>query len=239
MLVPGKYKATAMSAKIVENQQTGTFSFVTTIRLDDVENTPEMDNWTCLVQKDGTASQMSYDSLRKAFPFWDGCDPIALAEQITANPGQYQVEAALDYETYNNKQVLKAKYINPVGGGRGMDDTARASFSTRYGSTWRAWAGSTGTAKPTTPPATKPPKPTPPPPKPAGPPAPPKPTTPPTSSEHECWNKFTDENRNLPEAEINAKWWEMVTKATGGKVQDLTPEEWGKVLAVVPDNLPY
>lgn len=96
MLVPGKYRASAMSAKIVENSKTGSISFVTTVRLDDVEGTPEMDNWTCLVQTDGTPSQISYDSLRKAFPFWDGMDPIALADTVTANPGAYQVEAALD-----------------------------------------------------------------------------------------------------------------------------------------------
>lgn len=226
MLSDGTYNAEAKSAVIWESEKGAlmvTFDF-------DVEGGGNIKGQQCIVQKDGTISEISIRTLKECFG-WAGQDPFDL-ENPDSLSGK-KVELVLAWEEYNGKQRLGVKYINAPGGG--MPKPAdRKSVLAKYGAKFRALSGG-APAAPTKAPAAKTP---PAPPKPPAPPAPNKSAAPPSTME-DAWANCCAAHQGKPEGELYELWNQATEKVKPGHTNDLTPEQWGEVKAMFEDNVPY
>lgn len=184
----------------------------------------------CLVQKDGTLSDRGFKDVQAILEMtgpWDWSAWDAAPESFAGHP----VKAVVEDHTFQNDKgedvtVSQIRYLNPMSGAA----TALAkgdikSIAAKYGAKTRAMFGAA--TKPAAPTTKK---------------APPKPPVKdaPVSTMEACWDKFCEQNPGKSETDLYDAWPKAIAAATGGKAQnDLTPQEWGKVLAHVSDNLPF
>jgi hypothetical protein len=229
-LQEGTYTATGKALSITETEK-GAIMLNFTFALDDGTVIPARQ---CLVQKDGTISEITLRMLRECFGF-TGPDPFELADnpELLAKP----VELVVAIEEYEGKQRSVVKYINPPGGGTGTGKPVdRNQFKQRFGTKLRAMTGGSPAATPK-PAAPKPPTP------PAAPAAtkttaPKKPTAGPSTME-EAWGVFCNENTGIDEQELYRRWDVLLTKIKPNHGNNLTPEEWGQAKAMAEDNVTY
>lgn len=225
MIQEGTYTATGKTLSITETEK-GAIMLNFTFALDDGTIIPARQ---CLVQKDGTISEITLRVLRECFGF-TGSDPFDLAENPEALAKQ--VELVVVIEEYEGKQRSVVKYINPPGGGSASGKAVdRKTFQQRFGTKLRALSGG-APAKPATP---KPPTPPSAAPKPA---APKKPAAAPATME-EAWGVFCAEQEGVEEQELYRRWDALLTKIKPNHGNNLTPEEWGQAKAMAEDNVPY
>jgi hypothetical protein len=97
----------------------------------------------CLVQKDGTVSEITIRMLRDCWG-WDGQDPFWLAEP--ANLDGKEVEIVVEEESFigrdgQERTAVKVRYINLVGGRR-PEPADRKAVLAKYGAKFRALSGS-------------------------------------------------------------------------------------------------
>jgi len=190
----------------------------------------------CLVAKDGTVLANAIAKLREVYTRWDGSDPFWFVENdISA----HEVDLVIENKEYEGKMRNEVAWVNAPGKvSRALPPSSdKKSIMAKYGSKFRAVAGTASrTAAPKaqeTPPqtATANPAPTPPPTPPQQPIA--------TSSLNEAWDLF-DSHANVWPRERQEDEWFMLVDAVGkpqGKNQStLDPEDWGKVLAAVKEK---
>ena len=205
-----------------------------------------------LVSKDGAVNTKVIEYLQAWACGWAGDDPFWFADpKNLAAIGM--VEVTLKTEPAwndNSKTYQNIKYVNPVGHaashGGGSSEIAsgdKAAIMAKYGAKFKAAVGTVAkplTSKPATPAARPAPaaKPAPAPVRAPAKPAPAKPAKaadlPPDGIDGQAvaWAHFLD---RLPEgtkdADRDAKWFELVDAASGGKdQQDMTGEEWKAVM---------
>lgn len=96
-----------------------------------------------LEKKDGTLNTHTIDKLKEATG-WDGVDPFWLEDGL---PGDLVVKITVEFETYNNRQVPKVKWIDhrdATGGGIvRASDAEKTAIRNRLGSKLRAINGGT------------------------------------------------------------------------------------------------
>jgi hypothetical protein len=139
------------------------------------------------------------------------------------------VQAVVEVVQGEKGEFSSVKYLNPPGGSATTLKKADAkSLSAKFGAKTRALFG--GTPVPAAKPAAKPP---------VAKPAVAKKQAPPaqagtTSTMETCWDKYLEAgNEGDPE-----KWYAAVKDATGKEQNACTPEDWGKMMAGLTDNLP-
>jgi hypothetical protein len=211
----------------------------------------EITGYFYLEKRDGALNTVAIESLKAALG-WDGRDPFWLQETDLA---QQPVQVKLGYEEYQGQQRLKVLFLNPygaspAGGVRRGDDGARKSIGHRLGPKLRAAAGGTpaNAPKPAGRPANAP--------EPAGRPAPPKAAAatagkpvpaPRQGSEpatmEQAWGAFVEQCPAPPEgkwdqAAIEKEWFRILAELFPGKQpEQLTPAEWGVMLAEGPGRI--
>lgn len=218
----GTYTARALEGVVWETNKGAlmiTFLFVT-------EDHQRIKGGQCLVQKDGTVSEITMRTLKECFG-WDGQDPFWLTEP--ANLEGKDVELVVEMRSFvgddgQTREAPSVRYINPVGGSDRMPESAsRSSILSKYGAKFRALSGGAPAAKPK-----KVAKPAPAP-KPAG----------PTSTMEECWGILCGNMDGKTAEEMESAWFAVIERLFPGKNNsDLTPQDWGKVKAEVEDNVP-
>ena len=194
---------------------------------------------------DGTISDKTIKRLRECFPQWDGS--IETLEQgfcVQDVEVEVTVENEQDQENAD-KWWTRVKYMNPPGGGGRAatlpDKVSKATLVSKYGARFRALAGGapavapgamagkpaarsasvTGGAAPQ-----------------AGPPIRPstktaEPAARPSSLE-ECWEALCKKHPDELREQVSERWFAMLEKVVPGKDQaDFSPEDWGRVLAVI------
>jgi hypothetical protein len=189
----------------------------------------EITGWHYLETRDGGLNNFSIEALRQALG-WDGRDIMWLQD---ADLSRVVVQVVLDFESYNGRDRLKVKYLNPEGyeGRSGelpkSDPTMRRTLQTRLGAKLRAMAG--GTPAPA--------------PRPTGAPKPPAsraaPAKKPTGcTREEAWAELLSAR---PE-DAEGFWPTLLQEAAPGKDEAaFTPEDWAKVRAKAKESasIPY
>ena len=183
----------------------------------------------CYVEKrDGTLNDFQIQMLREAFG-WTGMDPFWFED----TPELPDVQVTLEWETYNQKQRIRVRWINaydaePSAGVTHADANQRRSLTARLGSRLRAHFG--GTPAPA-------PKPT------GAPKAPPKRTPPPESKPAHTmdatWVLFADWAKAARVAEelLHDMWFDAIREVCGHDDADrVTPEQWAVIQTKVPEN---
>jgi len=107
-----------------------------------------------LVKSDGTVQRRTVETLKAIFG-WDGLDPFALEE---IEPGTVNFEGTGEHSQYTPEgetepvATYKLQWINPPGGSAKMPEpiSDRKSVLAKYGSKFKALAGSGATSKTTT-----------------------------------------------------------------------------------------
>lgn len=208
----------------------------------------EITGYHIMEKKDHSLNENTISALKAAFG-WDGQDPFWLQDNAEALC-QQPVQLKLGFEEFNGQQNLKVQFLNPYGakGSGGVpkaDDDFRRGVSNRLGAKFRANAGGTPAnppkpaGKPAAPAASAPAKP-----------APPKPTPPaaapiaataiaPATME-QAWAAFTGHctDEKWTQDAIEKEWFRIIADLFPGKQPDqLTPAEWGRMLAEGPGNI--
>ena len=226
---PGTYGGTVTAASIYEAPSRAVMCRMKV----EVEGTG-LQGGICLVQKDGTLSERGFRDVQAIFGWsdWDWAkwdqDPETFAGAA--------VQVVIETVQGEKGEFSSIKYINPPGGGGAQLEKGNARvLAAKYGAKTRALFGGTAAARPgPMRPATLGPKlpvaaPRPPPPQ-----AAPKVPTCPASTMEACWDAFTKMNEGRPEHELYAGWSALLEEVHPGKGQnDLTPIEWGVVLATL------
>lgn len=239
MLNPGTYNARGGKLVVSEKESGAVMvEFICHITNDGFEG-QTIPCRQCLAQKDGTISEITVRIMREIFNANSLEEVLALQEQDLS---QFEFEIEVVHEEYEGKVRDTVKYVNkPGGSGRLGTPADPQKLIRQFASRYRALAGGTA-AKPA--PGKAPPAParqaTPPPPQRQAPPPPPrKPAKDPgVSTEIECWEAFVKNNTDKKDDELNDLWAKTVDSVAPGK-SDLTPADWGKVKAVIEDNIPY
>jgi len=207
----------------------------------------ELTGYHILEKRDGTLNGNTIEALKAALG-WDGRDPFWIQDNAEAL-SQQPVQVKLGFEEYNGHQNLKVQFLNPYGAKGGgvprADDGLRRSVSNRLGAKFRALAGGTpaNTPKPAGSPAKAaaataqrpaPPKPT----------AAPKPNTAPAApapaTMEQAWEEFI---KHCPQPKwdqeaTEKEWFRILADLFPGKQPDqLTPADWGRMLAEGPGNI--
>jgi len=189
----------------------------------------------CLIQKDGTMSERGFKDAAAILGIpmpWDW----ALWEREPSEWAGHDVDAVIETVQGEKGEFSSVKYLNPPGGGSAAMPKADAkTLAAKYGAKTRALFGGVPAAtvagmKPASqlpPPARRPPPPAPAP-KPAG----------PVSTVEAVWAAFCEAHPGQPEDVLFPSWDEAVRGATGKAQADVTPEEWGAMLATF-DNLQF
>lgn len=189
---------------------------------------------TTLATEANGVNTRNIDNLKACFG-WDGLDFFWFVE----NPGAYidrEVEATVEHNQGEKRTFVNVAFIDPPGGGGGIPASGnKAALLAKYGSKFRAIAGG-APAKPAAAAPKAPPAP------PARPPAKP-PVKPATafkaSDQAEVWAAFAKVNASLDEDALTAAWFAKVDELFPGVDQgDLTPVQWGQMLAAV-DGIPF
>jgi hypothetical protein len=173
----------------------------------------------CLVQKDGTLSERGIRDVAALFELPTPWDWSAWDVEPEHWAG-HDIEAVVEIQQGDKGEFSSVKYLNVPGSNR-MERTDAKKLSAKYGAKMRAMFG--GTSKPapavkSAPPAAKS--------------APPK-AQKPTATMEECWAKHLD----LGNDEDPETWYAAIRAATGKEQNDCTPEDWGRFLGVMNDNV--
>lgn len=232
----GTYGAKMIQQSIWEKAETGTLNMTGKFDVGGHELTYMFN----LIQKDGTPNTRTIGFLKDTFG-WDGKDFDFLQN---GDFSAIELDAVCINEAGQKdptKFYTKIQYINKPGGAA-VDipaPTDTKTLTAKYGAKFRALSPTT--TKPTAQPA---PAPAPA----AAPTAPAAPKTPPKrpaaakptpSDEAECWEKACQLRPNDdPDAQAEY-FWSNVAKVCGDKVSEITPEEWGKVMVVLNNELPF
>ncbi len=199
----------------------------------------EISGYHVLEKRDHTLNTTTIEAIKAAMG-WDGCDPFWLQDNAAALSQQpVQVKLALD--EYNGQKTLKVAFLNPYGSKGGgvpkADDSMRKAVANRLGPKFRAVAG--GSPAPA--------------PRPAGRPTPPKTAAAPksapaataptaaTSTMELAWAEFTREYTSRPggtDEDMEKQWFAILADLFPGKQpQQLTPADWGVMLAEGPGKV--
>jgi hypothetical protein len=230
---PGTYQARA-TRMVIEQKSSGALMVN---MLFTTENNEQVRGSQCLVQKDGTISTITLDTLKSAFG-WDGLDPFWLTEE--ANTADKIVEIAVDWEQYKNSKgetvsTLKVKYINAPGQAGALGTPAdRNAVLAKYGAKFRALSGGKSVTKPAPAPPKDPGLPGMPPP----PPTAPKPPPAPACTMEEAWATLCESMEGQDRAAMEAKWNETLAKL-GKPTDQFTGQDWHTVKAGFEDNIAY
>ena len=174
-------------------------------------------------KRDGSLNDFIVDALKEAFG-WAGVDPFWF-EDAESLP---EVQVTLGFETYQGKERLRVRFINPYdsqpsAGVTHADASQRRAMTARLGSKLRAHSG--GTPAPA--------------PKPTGRPKPP-PTQPQAVATMEgTWALFTRwaETTEADEAALHEQWFGAIKAVCGHEdAERVTPEQWAEIQTKVPDN---
>ena len=218
---PGTYEAVTAAATIYEAPSGAVMCRMTI----DV-NGAHLQGGICLVQKDGTLSERGFRDVQAIFgwPEWNWSKWDQEPEAFAGAAVQVVVETVEGEKS----DFSSIKYVNPHGGGQRLEKANAKTLAAKYGAKTRALFGGS------TPATTAAPRP----------PAPPRAATPPpppgkTSTMEECWDAFCKANEGKTELELYGLWPERIKAATGKGQNDCTPEDWGKLLDALTDNLPY
>jgi len=229
---PGTYQARA-TRMVIEQKSSG--ALMVNI-LFTTETNEQVRGSQCLVQKDGTISTITLDTLKGAFG-WDGLDPFWLTEE--ANTADKIVEIAVDWEQYKNSKgemvsTLKVKYINAPGQAGALGTPAdRNAVLAKYGAKFRALSGGKSITKPApTPPQSGLPGMPPPPP------GVPKPPPAPVSTMEEAWATLCESMEGQDRTAMEAKWNEVLAKL-GKPVDQFTGQDWHTIKAELEDNIAF
>jgi hypothetical protein len=238
----GTYAAVMVRQSVWEKADTGTLNMTGVFQIGDNE-LPHNFN---LVKKDGTVSTKTISFLKEMFG-WDGVDFGALQN---GDFSQIPVDVVCEN---NEKGYTNIIYVNKPGGKSNEVDmpanTDAKTLGAKYGSKFRAISGITA-GKPVAKPASKTeaapasapvaPAPAPTPTK-RTPPNRPAATKPqgPVSDEASCWAKACELRKDDPEEAQASFFWDNIASVVGDKTTGITPQEWGKVMVVLTENLPF
>jgi hypothetical protein len=231
---PGTYAAKMIQQSVWEKAETGTLNM--TGKFDVGGN--ELTYCFNLIQKDGTPNTRTIGFLKDVFG-WDGKDFDALQNgdfsAVEVDAVCINVAGTKD----PTKMYTQIQWINKPGG-MSADlpaPTDTKTLTAKYAAKFRALSPTT--TKPTAKPA---PAAAPAPTAPAAPKTPPKrpaAAKPTPSDEGACWEKVLQLRPN-DDADAQAEYfWSNVAKVVGDKVSEITPEEWGKVMVVLNNELPF
>jgi len=236
----GRFKARILDHGISDTGPNSLATFVCKFQLNQelvngewepVDEDFEISGYFYLEKKDRTLNTFTLDKLKAALG-WDGRDPTWLQE---ADLSEAIVQITLGYEEYNGQERIKVQFIDHEDAVPSAvphaDEAACKAIKTRLGAKLRALAG--GTPKS--------------PPKPAGRPRPPKasPSTAtavaPESTLDEAWAAFADacQEVNVTEQDqMDGQWFRILAELFPDKqMDDLTPADWGVVLAEAPKKV--
>jgi hypothetical protein len=224
MIQPGTYQATITGTSIYQSDSGAVMIAIALL----VGETERLTAHQCLVQKDGTVSDITVRMCKETLG-WDGTGELydylcAPEPQPAANR---EVEAVIEQEEYNGKLVTKVRYLNPPGGGSRLKPAMdRAAFIQKASAKIRALTGGVPVKKPT-PEAPK-----------AMPPAPKAPTAPetgPTATMEDAWDACCKQNPGNSES----AWFDTLKKlGMPENNTQITPHQWAKVKAAFADDLP-
>lgn len=185
-----------------------------------------------MVNKDGAIQTRTNDTLKEVFG-WDGLDPFWLMD---ADLSEVTFEIVIESETTDKGTFSKVKWLNPLGGGQKMPETAdRRSVLAKYGSKFRALstaakpAPASAPAKPATKPAPALPK------KSTAPP----PQSGPTATMEECWEEMCKANDGKSQDDLATLWFATLKEMFGtDNNSDITPQQWGQLKPKLGDYVP-
>lgn len=237
----GTYAANMIRQSVWEKAETGTLNMTGVFQIGDNELKHNFN----LVLKDGTINTKTIAFLKDVFS-WDGVDFAALQH---GDFSQVPLECVCENNAENFTNI---RYVNKPGGKSGStempENTDARSLSAKYGAKFRAVSGGVPAGKPTTKPAPKAeaapaPAPVAPAPVPAkkSPPNRPAASKPQgqVSSEADCWAKAVSLRPDDPEEAQAIFFWDNIANVVGDKTTDITPQEWGKIMATLTENLPF
>lgn len=192
-------------------------------------------NYFTVIGKDGTLNTKCIANLKDLFG-WNGTD---LAELANGDFTQIDVELVIENQPDKNdptKVYSNILWVNKPGGGPGQSEMPASSdlksLTAKYGAKFRAVAGPvTRPAARTAAPQTNA----------AGPRTPPRRPAAQgnVSSEADCWAKSQSLRPNETDDEQAAFFWTCISQAVGSKTEGITPQEWGKVMEVLNQELPF
>ena len=235
MLAVGDYPARAIRSTLYENQKG---SLIAAIELAVADNGAEVSKtfFLTLATADNGVSLKAVARGRACFPAWDGQDPTWFdGENVAGQDLSVTIEHAPDRED-PSKMWDNAAWINPPGGRVSQLPTSgdKRTIVAKWGAKFRAAAGG---APVTSKPGPKPAAPT----MPKTPPTRPNPAPAATSDSEACWAALAAANPGKDEQDLSETWFlELEKSAPGKQSADITPAEWGKVLASIQGTaLPY
>ena len=236
----GTYAAAMIRQSVWEKAETGTLNMTGVFQIG--EN--ELKHNFNLVQKDGAINTKTIAFLKDALG-WDGVDFNALQN---GDYSQVPLEAVCEND---EKNFTNIRYVNKPGGKSGQTEmpanTDAKTLSAKYGAKFRAISG-VAAGKPVAkapPKAEAAPAPAPVAPAPAAakrtPPNRPPAAKPqgPVSDEASCWAKACELRKDDPEEAQASFFWDNIASVVGDKTTGITPQEWGKVMEVLTQNLPF
>lgn len=241
LLAPGTYPAKTSAKMVVYEADSGSLCVAVPIVALDAEGNQLWSGKTtiCLGKADGTLMTKSIENLKRCFG-WDGKDPFAL-EEIEA--GANELEIVGEHEEYTPKStdenpdpqpvlVFKIKWLNPPsGGGAAMKEPLgadeRKKVLTKWGSKFKAMAG-TPAAKPAAKSAPAVPAKKAPPTPPSRGKAPAKAAAR-TSSQEEVWTLLKSANAEESDDTLAEKYYAAQDEVAPGANGELTAEQWGEV----------
>lgn len=231
MIPEGTYPAVATAASVWESEKGAlmiTFQFA-------LDAGDPINGSQCIVQKDGTISEITVNTLKKCFA-WDGLDPFWLEDP--ANLADKPVDLVIEHEEWKGKPRAHVRYINAPGDGIPAS-ADRKKVLAKYGARFRALSGGATVATP-------PKRATPPPPPAPKVVAPPRPTLGagggPTATMEEAWAVLCDAEKasGKDRDELADLWSDAIGSLMGDKPQsDFTPQDWGRLASHFADDLPY
>lgn len=181
-----------------------------------------------LVKSDGTIQTKTTDTLKAVFG-WDGVDPFWLMDNSEDNGSMRAVEFEIvgGPETSDKgNEYFKSQWLNPLGGGLKTPAAAdRQSVLSKYGSKFKALAGSATKPAPAIPKAPSVPKKSPPP-------------GAAVSTMEEAWETLNKSFPGKPSNELEKIWFDTIGRLFPNKSNtDLKPHEWGRLKVEFSDNV--
>ena len=171
----------------------------------------------CLIQKDGTLSERGFRDVQAILGI-EGAWDWAAWERDPAEWAGHDIEAVVEITQGDRGEFSSVKYLNVPGGSANMPKADAKTLATKYGAKTRALFGG-APAKPAAP-------------KPA-PNAPPKSGK--TSTMEACWDEWCKKN----DGNDTDAWYAAVKKMAGKEQNDCQPENWGRMMAHLTDQIPY
>jgi len=185
-----------------------------------------------IVKADGTVQSKTMDTLKQVLG-WDGLDPFWLMEN-SADGGSIR---GREFEIVGGPEpgdkggvYFKVKWLNPIGRGKTPEAADRQAVLAKYGSQFRALAGTTPAPKVA---ATVPPMPA----------TKSSPTAPaanaPTATMEQAWTALNNANPGKDAKAVESIWFDTIGKLFPNKSNtDLSSQDWGQLKTVFTDNVP-